>query len=121
MLKQNVGWAWSMRAGRPKFCNGAMHNVQYQFEVNRCRNEEVNFQGFSANSVIKDSGQDERTDRQTAKITTLSPRSYLSINLIVNVVPVDLSINLKEDGNQTAFPFINSPWVGNVDMEDVQY
>ncbi|KAH3697385.1 hypothetical protein DPMN_084885 [Dreissena polymorpha] len=31
------------------------------------------------------------------------------------VVPVDLSINLKEDGNQAAFTFINGPAVGNVD------
>ncbi|KAH3792025.1 hypothetical protein DPMN_145514 [Dreissena polymorpha] len=30
----------AMRA--PRVGNGAMHNVQYQFEVNRCRNEEVN-------------------------------------------------------------------------------
>ncbi|KAH3709950.1 hypothetical protein DPMN_069416 [Dreissena polymorpha] len=33
------------------------------------------------------------------------------------VVPVDLSINLKEDGNQAAFTFINGPGVGNVDMD----
>ncbi|KAH3716925.1 hypothetical protein DPMN_059659 [Dreissena polymorpha] len=43
---------------------------KYQFEVNRCRNEEVNFQGSSANSVGGDSGQDGRTDEQTAEITT---------------------------------------------------
>ncbi|KAH3787061.1 hypothetical protein DPMN_165180 [Dreissena polymorpha] len=60
VLKHNFGWAWSMWAGRPKDGNGAMHNVQYQFE----------FQGSSANSVGGDSGQDERTDGQTAEITT---------------------------------------------------
>ncbi|KAH3782868.1 hypothetical protein DPMN_160789 [Dreissena polymorpha] len=50
-----------VKAGRPRVVNGAMHN-QYQFEVNRCINEEVNFQGSSANSVEGDSGQDGRTD-----------------------------------------------------------
>ncbi|KAH3716790.1 hypothetical protein DPMN_059519 [Dreissena polymorpha] len=39
-------------------------DAQYQFEVNRCRNEEVNFQCSSANSVGGDSGQDGRTDVQ---------------------------------------------------------
>ncbi|KAH3708662.1 hypothetical protein DPMN_068119 [Dreissena polymorpha] len=38
-----------------------------------------------------------------------------------NVVPVDLSINLKEDGNKASFSFINGPGVGYVDMDDVQY
>jgi hypothetical protein len=33
------------------------------------------------------------------------------------VVPVDLSIKLKEDGNQAVFTFINGPGVGNVDMD----
>ncbi|KAH3771472.1 hypothetical protein DPMN_172791 [Dreissena polymorpha] len=33
------------------------------------------------------------------------------------VVPVDLSINLKEDGNQAAFTFINGLGVGNVDTD----
>ncbi|KAH3706763.1 hypothetical protein DPMN_066152 [Dreissena polymorpha] len=46
-LKGNLGWAWSMWAWRPRDGNGAMHNVQYQFEVNWCRNEEANFQGYS--------------------------------------------------------------------------
>ncbi|KAH3894567.1 hypothetical protein DPMN_018725 [Dreissena polymorpha] len=44
VVKGNFGWVWSMW-------------VQYQFEVNRCRNEEVNFQGSN-------SGQDGRTDRR---------------------------------------------------------
>ncbi|KAH3866708.1 hypothetical protein DPMN_029807 [Dreissena polymorpha] len=47
-----------------------IRDVQYHFEVNRYRNEEVNFQGFSANSVGEDSGQ----DGHTAEITTISPR-----------------------------------------------
>ncbi|KAH3875246.1 hypothetical protein DPMN_038509 [Dreissena polymorpha] len=34
-------WAWPMWAGRPRAGNGAMHKVQYQCEVNRCRNEEI--------------------------------------------------------------------------------
>ncbi|KAH3714652.1 hypothetical protein DPMN_057341 [Dreissena polymorpha] len=39
-----------------------IRHVQYKFEVNRCRNEKVNFQGSSANSVEGDSGQDGWTD-----------------------------------------------------------
>ncbi|KAH3885473.1 hypothetical protein DPMN_009467 [Dreissena polymorpha] len=42
-----------------------IRDVQYQLEVNRCRNEEVNFQGSSAYSVGGDSGQDGRRDGQT--------------------------------------------------------
>ncbi|KAH3888427.1 hypothetical protein DPMN_012462 [Dreissena polymorpha] len=34
MLKQNLGWAWSMWAERPRVGYGAMHNVQYHFEEN---------------------------------------------------------------------------------------
>ncbi|KAH3838972.1 hypothetical protein DPMN_112390 [Dreissena polymorpha] len=97
-LKGNFGWVWSMWAGRPRIdrivirevqyqfevnrCRNeeiivkgnfgwidriVIREVQYQFEVNRCRNEEINFQGSSANN-------DGRTDRQTATITTISPR-----------------------------------------------
>ncbi|KAH3813216.1 hypothetical protein DPMN_141668 [Dreissena polymorpha] len=75
-----------------------IREVQYQFEVNQCKNEviiwsmwaghpridrivirqvqneEVNFYGSSAYSVGGDSGQDGRTDGQTAEITTISPR-----------------------------------------------
>ncbi|KAH3827386.1 hypothetical protein DPMN_129323 [Dreissena polymorpha] len=39
-----------------------IRDVQYQFKINGCRNEEVNFQGSRANSVGGDSGQDGRTD-----------------------------------------------------------
>ncbi|KAH3805378.1 hypothetical protein DPMN_133681 [Dreissena polymorpha] len=42
MLKQNFGWAWSLWAGAPGLIYGiVIRDVQYQFEVNRCRNEEV--------------------------------------------------------------------------------
>ncbi|KAH3704165.1 hypothetical protein DPMN_079221 [Dreissena polymorpha] len=41
IVKSNFGWAWSMWAGYPRVVNGAMHKVQYQFEDNRCRNEEI--------------------------------------------------------------------------------
>ncbi|KAH3779302.1 hypothetical protein DPMN_157103 [Dreissena polymorpha] len=40
-----------------------IRDVQYQFEVNRCSNEEIKIPN-SANSVGGDSGQDRRTDRQ---------------------------------------------------------
>ncbi|KAH3773433.1 hypothetical protein DPMN_174794 [Dreissena polymorpha] len=61
-LKQKFGWAWSMWAGRPRIDRIVIRDVQYQIEVNQCRNEEVNFQGSSAHSVGGDSGQDGRTD-----------------------------------------------------------
>ncbi|KAH3835519.1 hypothetical protein DPMN_108872 [Dreissena polymorpha] len=47
MLKQNFGWAWSMWAGRPRIDRIVIRDVQYHFEVNRCRNEEVNFAHLS--------------------------------------------------------------------------
>ncbi|KAH3786981.1 hypothetical protein DPMN_165100 [Dreissena polymorpha] len=60
-----------------------IREAQYQFEVNRCRNEE--FQGSSAYSVGGDSGQDGQTDRRTdgrtAKITTISPRFSKSVGI----------------------------------------
>ncbi|KAH3699948.1 hypothetical protein DPMN_074909 [Dreissena polymorpha] len=55
-LKGNVRWVWPMWAGRPridrivityKSDDRIRSTVQYQFDVNRCRNEEVNFQGSS--------------------------------------------------------------------------
>ncbi|KAH3721920.1 hypothetical protein DPMN_064869 [Dreissena polymorpha] len=50
-------------AGRPKIDRIVIREVQFQFEVNRGRNEE--FQGSSDyNSVGGDSGLDERTDRR---------------------------------------------------------
>ncbi|KAH3710066.1 hypothetical protein DPMN_069532 [Dreissena polymorpha] len=56
MLKQNFGWAWSMWTGRPRIDRLVIGDVQYQFDVNLCRNEEVNFQGSYVNSVGGDSG-----------------------------------------------------------------
>ncbi|KAH3824151.1 hypothetical protein DPMN_125980 [Dreissena polymorpha] len=40
-----------MWAGRSRIDRIVIRDIQYQFEVNRCRNDEVNFQGFCANSV----------------------------------------------------------------------
>ncbi|KAH3847679.1 hypothetical protein DPMN_090010 [Dreissena polymorpha] len=115
IVKGNFGWVWPMWVGRLRVGNGAMHNVcprgapgllmgpciveidrivirefHYQFEVNRCRNEEIivkgnfgwvwsmwagrpridrivirEFQGSSAYSVGGDSGQDGQPDGQT--------------------------------------------------------
>ncbi|KAH3891341.1 hypothetical protein DPMN_015435 [Dreissena polymorpha] len=45
-----------------------IREAQYQFEVNQCRNEEVNFQGSSANSVGGAGCQDGHTH-----INTISP------------------------------------------------
>ncbi|KAH3716243.1 hypothetical protein DPMN_058962 [Dreissena polymorpha] len=69
-FKCNFGWAWSMWVGAPGLVMGpciveidriVIRDVQYQFEINRGRNEEVNFQGSSAYSVGGDSGQDGQT------------------------------------------------------------
>ncbi|KAH3740617.1 hypothetical protein DPMN_047324 [Dreissena polymorpha] len=68
IVKGNFGWVWSMWAGSPRVGNGAMHKVQYQFQVNRCRNEEVN-------KIVA------RTDGQTAEITTISPRFSKSVGI----------------------------------------
>ncbi|KAH3857457.1 hypothetical protein DPMN_100064 [Dreissena polymorpha] len=64
-IKCNFGLVWSMCAGRPRIDRIVIREVQDQFEVNRCRNEEVNFQGSSAYSVGGDSGQDGQTDGRT--------------------------------------------------------
>ncbi|KAH3823682.1 hypothetical protein DPMN_125495 [Dreissena polymorpha] len=45
MLKHNIGWAWPMWAGRPMIDRIVIKKVQYQFEVNRCRHEEVIVKG----------------------------------------------------------------------------
>ncbi|KAH3829075.1 hypothetical protein DPMN_131063 [Dreissena polymorpha] len=62
-----------------------IRDVQYQYEVNRCRNEEVNFQGSSAKyiggrtdgetfqgSSANSAGGDSDQDGRTAEITTYS-------------------------------------------------
>ncbi|KAH3834529.1 hypothetical protein DPMN_107858 [Dreissena polymorpha] len=41
IVNGNFAWPWPMWAGRPRLGYGAMYKVQYQFEVNRCRNEEI--------------------------------------------------------------------------------
>ncbi|KAH3693216.1 hypothetical protein DPMN_192618 [Dreissena polymorpha] len=73
IFKGNVGWTRPMLVGPRGMVMGpciveinciVIREFQYQLEVNRCRNEEVNFQGSSANSVGGDSGQDGRMDRR---------------------------------------------------------
>ncbi|KAH3739493.1 hypothetical protein DPMN_046145 [Dreissena polymorpha] len=72
--------------GRPELIDRiVITDVQYQFEVNRYNNEEINFQGSSANSVGGDSGQDGRTDCGDNDITsTFSPKSVGIISIVVN-------------------------------------
>ncbi|KAH3707701.1 hypothetical protein DPMN_067112 [Dreissena polymorpha] len=41
LVKGNFGWAWPIRAGRPRIDRIVIREVQYQFEDNRCRNEEI--------------------------------------------------------------------------------
>ncbi|KAH3812787.1 hypothetical protein DPMN_141227 [Dreissena polymorpha] len=61
LLKQNFGWVWSMWAGRPGVGNGAIHNVHYQYEVNRkTAPPPITFDpGFQCSSA----NNDERTER----------------------------------------------------------
>ncbi|KAH3842366.1 hypothetical protein DPMN_115863 [Dreissena polymorpha] len=88
-LKGNFGWVWSMLAGRPRIDRIVIREVKYQFEVNRCRNEEVNFQGSSANSVGGDSGQDGRTDGgDNHNIPTLFKKrgdNYVDIHILKQI------------------------------------
>ncbi|KAH3805597.1 hypothetical protein DPMN_133902 [Dreissena polymorpha] len=84
IVKDNFGLAWPiMWPGRTRVGNGAMHieidrivirEAQYQFEVNQCRNEEVDFQGSSANSVGGAGDQDGRTDAHHHNIPTFSQK-----------------------------------------------
>ncbi|KAH3821780.1 hypothetical protein DPMN_123548 [Dreissena polymorpha] len=41
-----LGGCGLLWAGRPRVGNGAMHKVQYRFEVNRCRNNEILVKGI---------------------------------------------------------------------------
>ncbi|KAH3750140.1 hypothetical protein DPMN_184657 [Dreissena polymorpha] len=71
IVKCNFGLAWPICGrGAPGLVKGpciveidriVIRKAQYQFEVNQCRNEEVNFQGSSANSVGGAGGLDRRT------------------------------------------------------------
>ncbi|KAH3781687.1 hypothetical protein DPMN_159589, partial [Dreissena polymorpha] len=71
IAKGNFGWAWPMRVGRPRIDRIVIREVQYQFEDNQYRNEEIIFQG----SMARTDGQtDGQTNRHTAEITTISPR-----------------------------------------------
>ncbi|KAH3775809.1 hypothetical protein DPMN_177215 [Dreissena polymorpha] len=45
LLKGNFGWVWPMWAGRPRIDRIVIREVQYQLEVNRCRNEEIIVKG----------------------------------------------------------------------------
>ncbi|KAH3734587.1 hypothetical protein DPMN_041026 [Dreissena polymorpha] len=62
-----------------EICRIVIRDVQYQLEVNRCRNEEVNFQCSSAYSVSSAYSTDGQTDGQTAEITTISRRFSKSV------------------------------------------
>ncbi|KAH3857383.1 hypothetical protein DPMN_099990 [Dreissena polymorpha] len=41
IVKGNFGWAWHMWAGCPRIECIVIREVRYQFEDNRCRNEEI--------------------------------------------------------------------------------
>ncbi|KAH3864717.1 hypothetical protein DPMN_027743 [Dreissena polymorpha] len=60
----------------PRIDRIVMRDVQFQMEVNQCRNEEVNFQ------VLIDGRTDGQTDKRTAEITTISPRFSKSVGTI---------------------------------------
>ncbi|KAH3883148.1 hypothetical protein DPMN_007098 [Dreissena polymorpha] len=63
IVKGNFGCVWPMWSGPPRIDRMVIREVQYQYEVNQCRNEEVNFQGSSANSM----------DGRKTEINTISP------------------------------------------------
>ncbi|KAH3738352.1 hypothetical protein DPMN_044986 [Dreissena polymorpha] len=44
-LKGNFGWVWPILAGRPRINCIVIREVQYQFEENCCRNEEIIVKG----------------------------------------------------------------------------
>ncbi|KAH3883271.1 hypothetical protein DPMN_007226 [Dreissena polymorpha] len=56
IVKGNFEWAWSVWAEAPQveIDHIAVRDVQYQFEVNRCRNEEVIGRPRSDRIVIRD-------------------------------------------------------------------
>ncbi|KAH3825138.1 hypothetical protein DPMN_127011 [Dreissena polymorpha] len=45
IVKGNFGWAWPMWAGCPRINRIVIRELHYQFEVNRCRNEEIIVKG----------------------------------------------------------------------------
>ncbi|KAH3716413.1 hypothetical protein DPMN_059136 [Dreissena polymorpha] len=45
IVQGNFGWTRPMWARSPRVGNGAIHKLQYHFEVNRCRNEEIIVKG----------------------------------------------------------------------------
>ncbi|KAH3727069.1 hypothetical protein DPMN_052995 [Dreissena polymorpha] len=73
IVKCNFGWAWPMWAGLPRIDRIVIREVQ---------NEEIIFQGFSANS---DGRTDGRTYGRTAEITTISPRFSKSVGITINL------------------------------------
>ncbi|KAH3818249.1 hypothetical protein DPMN_119850 [Dreissena polymorpha] len=66
IVKGNFEWAWPMWPGRPRIDRIVIREAQ---------NEEVNFQGSSANSVGGAGGQDGRTDAHHHYIPTFSPKN----------------------------------------------
>ncbi|KAH3890988.1 hypothetical protein DPMN_015079 [Dreissena polymorpha] len=68
MLKQNYFWAWSMWAGRPRIDRIVIRDVQYQLDVNRCRNEEVN-----AEKVARTDGRTDGGDNHIIPRSNLEP------------------------------------------------
>ncbi|KAH3812337.1 hypothetical protein DPMN_140767 [Dreissena polymorpha] len=107
-----------MWAGCPKVVMGpciveidriVIRQVQYQCEDNRCRNEEIIFQGSSANSEGGDSGQDGRADRRT------------DIGDNHNILKL-----FKKRGNKDNFGWVWPMWpgrprIGNGAMHKIQY
>ncbi|KAH3724831.1 hypothetical protein DPMN_050658 [Dreissena polymorpha] len=90
IVKGNFGWVWPTRAGPYRVVIRDVHYLKKcawawsiwapHVEIDRIVIRDV--QGSSAYSVGEDSGQEDRTDGQTAEITTLSPRSNSELGLI---------------------------------------
>ncbi|KAH3890996.1 hypothetical protein DPMN_015087 [Dreissena polymorpha] len=65
MLKQNYFWAWSMWVEIDRI---VIREVQYQLDVNRCRNEEVN-----AEKVARTDGRTDGGDNHIIPHSNLEP------------------------------------------------
>ncbi|KAH3895103.1 hypothetical protein DPMN_019263 [Dreissena polymorpha] len=117
IVKSSFGWTWLCGRGGPGMVMGpciaeidriVIREVQYQFEVNRwlvmgpcifeidynrCRNEDIIFQGFSAYS-------DGRTeDGDNHNIPTFSPKSKGIITK--NLAPTNVMTKFHEDLTKT--------------------
>ncbi|KAH3776494.1 hypothetical protein DPMN_177920 [Dreissena polymorpha] len=88
IVKGNFGWAWSMWAWRPRVGNQAMH-------INRCRNEQVNFQGSIARMDGRTDGRTDSGDNHN--IPTLFKKPGIIFKLVQDIIGIILLTKFHED------------------------